>query len=442
MSRWLIVVAVSMVLAAGCGSSVPSLAPAPDATPDEAPRNPTAIAPTAMPDAPAVATAMPDAPTDVPAVATDARFELQAFVAGFERPVFASGAGDGSGRIFVVEQPGRILIVRDGVADAEPLLDIRDRVGSEANEQGLLGLAFHPDFGDNGQFFVNYTDRSGDTVIARYQARGDQADPGSERVLMRIEQPYANHNGGMLAFGPDGYLYIGTGDGGAAYDPQGLGQQRGTLLGKILRIDVDATPGYGIPASNPWRDESGRSEVWATGLRNPWRFSFDRLTGDLYIGDVGQDRFEEINREPADSPGGLNYGWARFEGANCIAEPCDTSDVVAPWLSYERGDGCSVTGGYSYRGAAAPALHGVYVYGDYCTGNIWQVAPGGRPVPQLIVASRHNISSFGEDDQGELLVISHSDGAILRLVPAAVAWYDGARGGAERVGRWGGPPAI
>ena len=424
MPRWFVIMGIWLWFAAGCAGSVPS----PTATPGEAPRAPSVVAPTGAPPAAdreePPAGALPTATND-PAATT---FALVAFADGFERPVFATGSGDGSGRIFVVEQPGRILVVRDGVVDAAPLLDIRERVGSDANERGLLGLAFHPQFRDNGQFFVNYTDRSGDTVIARYAVRGERADPAGEQILLRIGQPYANHNGGMLAFGPDGYLYIGTGDGGAAYDPQGAGQRSDTLLGKILRIDVDAAPGYGIPPGNPWIGRSGRSEVWATGLRNPWRFSFDRLNGDLYIGDVGQDRLEEINREPADSPGGLNYGWARFEGDECIGEPCDADDVVAPWLVYERGDGCSVTGGYSYRGAAAPALHGVYVFGDYCTGRIWQVAPGERPVPQLIIESRRNISSFGEDDQGELLVVSHSDGAVLRLVPDAAAWYDGARG--------------
>jgi len=243
-------------------------------------------------------------------------------IGGLQRPVDLKHAGDG--RLLVVEKQGVIRIVRDDVLLPEFFLDLRDRVGSGASEQGLLGLAFHPRFAENGRLFVNYTDTAGDTVVARYLASGDRADPASEVVLLRIPQPFANHNGGAMAFGPDGYLYIGTGDGGSAGDPQGNGQSLNTLLGKILRLDVDGGEPYGVPEDNPFAG-SGEvyPEIWASGLRNPWRIAFDRPTGDVYIGDVGQNRWEEIDVAPAASAG-LNYGWNVMEGRHCFrSRSCD-----------------------------------------------------------------------------------------------------------------------
>ena len=293
---------------------------------------------------------------------------------GLDRPLFVTHGDDGSGRLFIVERAGTVRILAEGRLVERPFLDIRDRVGSEGSEQGLLGLAFAPDYAHSGRFYVNYTDRRGDTVVARYQVAADPdlADPASERVVLRIDQPAANHNGGMLAFGPDGRLWIGAGDGGGSNDRYGNGQNPGTLLGKMLRLDVTSDPDqpYAIPANNPWlnSDWNGqdvRDEVWAVGLRNPWRYSFDRDTGDLWIADVGQNRYEEINIVPAGSPGGLNFGWPISEGSHCFPEDkvCDLSGLEAPAFDYSHDDGnCSITGGYVYRGTQIPALRGAYLF--------------------------------------------------------------------------------
>ncbi len=248
--------------------------------------------------------------------------ELQLITDGLERPTHAIHAGDGSGRLFVVEKAGRIVIVRDGTLQAAPFLDIRDRVNAIGSEQGLLSVAFPPNYASKGYFYVNYTDSEGDTVVARYRLISadtpDQADPASEQVLLRITQPYGNHNGGQIAFGPDGFLYIGMGDGGAAGDPQNYAQRPGELLGSMLRIDVETNPDeatYLVPPDNPFVDDPDYApETWATGVRNPWRFSFDTATGDMYMADVGQNELEEINVQPASSSGGENYGWRCFEG--------------------------------------------------------------------------------------------------------------------------------
>lgn len=344
---------------------------------------------------------------------------------GLEAPLFVTGAGDGSGRLFVVEQAGRIRIVGDGRPLEAPFLDIVDRVRS-GGEQGLLGLAFHPGFGPaEDRFYVNYTDRAGDTVVAEFRrsADPDRADPTSERVLLRIDQPFANHNGGMLAFGPDGRLYIGTGDGGSAGDPLDAGQRLDTLLGKLLRIDPepDSQAPYGVPADNPFRGVAGaRGEIWALGLRNPWRFAFDRLTGQLWVADVGQRRYEEVNRAPDGLGRGANYGWARMEGRHCYpsGEGCGRPDFVLPVAEYGHDLGCSVTGGYVYRGAASPALAGVYLFGDYCSGRIWGIASGGPTdqAPTLLAESGRTISSFGEDEAGELYLTDLADGSLWRIL--------------------------
>jgi uncharacterized protein (TIGR03437 family) len=343
---------------------------------------------------------------------------LNRLAGGLTLPSDLQHAGDGSGRLFVVQQNGRIQIWRDGALVQRPFLDIASRVLS-GGERGLLGLAFPPGYATRRHFYVNYTDRQGDTVVARYRLTSDPeiADASSEELILRIDQPYSNHNGGQLRFGPDGYLYIGMGDGGSAGDPQNNAQNRSVLLGKLLRLDVEgtATP-YGIPSDNPFAGGSaGRGEIWALGLRNPWRFSFDRDTGDLWIADVGQNRAEEVNFTSAGSRGGENYGWDIMEGLQCYpaSAACSRESLVLPVLEYGRSEGCSVTGGFVYRGRRFPSLRGSYVYGDYCTGRIWGVRrEGERWVNRLLFDSEFAISTFGEDESGEIYVADHGGGAI------------------------------
>lgn len=362
-------------------------------------------------------------PTEAPAPAfpDPESFSWKTVVSGLQKPVDLSGAGDGSGRAFILEQPGRILILKNGELLSTPFLDIRQRVGSSSSEQGLLGIAFHPQYAQNGYFFVNYTDRGGDTVVARFQvsADPDQADAGSERVLLRVEQPYPNHNGGGMAFDNDGYLYISLGDGGSAGDPLGSGQSLQTLLGKLLRIDVNQETGYAIPPDNPFAAGGGLPEIWAYGLRNAWRFSFDRLTGDLYIADVGQNRWEEIDFLPAGAAGGANFGWNYREGSQPYpagGEPPAGLALVDPVWEYGRDQGCSVTGGYVYRGAALPQMQGIYLFGDYCSGKVWGLlhTPGGEWRQKLLFETGLPVSSFGLDDSGEIYLLDHR-GAVLRL---------------------------
>lgn len=350
------------------------------------------------------------------------RVELQRTAGGLDTPVGIANAGDGSGRLFIVEKAGRIRALVGSTFIDAPFLDITDRVGSSANEQGLLGLAFHPNFANNGRFFVNYTNGEGNTVIARFSVGADpaQADPSSEVVLLTVNQPAANHNGGHLAFGPDGYLYVGLGDGGGSGDQFANGQNGGTLLGAMLRLDVDAGQPYGVPASNPFvGDTAVRDEIWAIGLRNPWRYSFDRLTGDLYIGDVGQNRYEEIDFQPGSSDGGENYGWPVMEGVHCFPEnkECGRAGLTLPEKEYDHSQGCSVTGGYVYRGQEFPLLTGIYVFGDYCSGKIWGLAAsddGGWTVAQLAQADLR-LSSFGEDEAGELYLVDMRQGELFKI---------------------------
>jgi glucose/arabinose dehydrogenase len=270
---------------------------------------------------------------------------------------------------------------------------------------GLLGLALHPNFAQNGFFYVNYTGASGDTFISRFTASGDSADPNSEEVLVRVPQPYPNHNGGTLNFGPDGYLYIGLGDGGSGGDPHGNGQSLGTLLGKILRIDVDSAQPYAVPTDNPFGNE-----IWAYGLRNPWRMSFDTATGDLYIGDVGQGDWEEIDFIPAGSPGGQNFGWDHREGTHQF-EGGGPAEMIDPIAEYSHSEsGCSVTGGYVYRGVMTE-WNGVYLYGDYCTGLVWGLIRSGEGWQnQLLFETDFNITSFGQDEHGEVYIITDGGG--------------------------------
>ena len=350
--------------------------------------------------------------------ASSVAIELEPFVEGLEAPLLLTHAGDRSGRAFVVEQGGTIRTIADGEVAPEPFLDISDKTEG-GGEQGLLGLAFHPDFERDGRFFVNYTDLAGDTVVASYRADGPSADPNSEEVLLKIDQPYSNHNGGHLEFGPDGYLYIATGDGGSAGDPQDNGQNRDSLLGKLLRIDVDAAEGYDVPDDNPFADgRDGAPEVWAYGLRNPWRFSFDRATDTLWVGDVGQGELEEINRVPQDAPG-LNFGWNEMEGSRCFeGSDCDTSDKILPITEYGHDQGCSVTGGFVYRGDDFQELQGGYFFADYCSGHIWAIDSEARgPVdPTLLFSSERALSSFGLDEAGELYVTDIGAGEVLRVV--------------------------
>ncbi|KAA3642971.1 MAG: glucose dehydrogenase [Chloroflexi bacterium] len=348
------------------------------------------------------------------------------FVAGdYDKPIDLQHPGDGSGRIFIVEQVGRINIIQFGEKLNTPFLDITGRVNDGGFEQGLLGLAFHPNYADNGYFYVNYTDARGDTVIARFSASDadpNQADPDSELQLLNIEQPFANHNGGGLDFGPDGYLYIGLGDGGSGGDPLNNGQTPSTLLGSLLRLDVDSGERYGIPADNPFVNGGGAAEVWAYGLRNPWRFSFDSLTGELFIADVGQNAWEEIHYLATGEGAGANLGWKFFEGTSFYeGTPPEGLQLINPVAEYPhtespQGNGCSVTGGYVYRGLAWPEWYGVYIYGDFCSGIVWGLMQDadGNWQNEIIFRTPYSISSFGEEESGELFLVDHS-GAIFEL---------------------------
>ena len=325
------------------------------------------------------------------------------------------------------EQRGRIRVVEgDGSLREAPFVDLSGRILA-GGERGLLGVAFHPDFATNGRLFVHYS-RAGDgaTVISELTAAPDHqsASAASERILLTRKQPFANHNGGQIAFGPDGYLYIGLGDGGSEGDPSGQGQSLQTLLAKLLRIDVDAPSGqgrqYAIPADNPYAagglaPGAGLPEIWAYGLRNPWRFSFDRDTGDLYIGDVGGGVREEIDRQPARSAGGQNYGWNIYEGSQCSSR-CDTITPVPPVAEYAHDQGCSIMGGYVYRGANQREMSGTYLFGDYCSGRIWTLPLDGSLVPRLLAETGLRISSFGEGEDGEVYLVDIAGGGVYRVL--------------------------
>jgi glucose/arabinose dehydrogenase len=348
------------------------------------------------------------------------KYQWVKVVDGFQRPLFVTNAGDD--RLFIVEQGGRISIFQDGKLLDEPFLDVSSLVSRSGNEQGLLGLAFHPKYAQNGEFFINYTDVKGDTMVARYHVSKDNpnvAAPNSAKPVIQIDQPYSNHNGGDVVFGPDGYLYIGMGDGGSAGDPQGNGQNPKALLGKILRLDVDNGDPYAAPKDNPYVANSALApEVWAMGLRNPWRFSFDRQTGDLFIADVGQNQWEEVDFQPADSKGGENYGWNIMEGTHNYSGAAVPEGLMMPFAEYSHSEGgCSITGGYVYRGKALPDLNGVYLFADYCSGKIWSSYrdDAGQWQTSLFMQTNYVISSFGEDAAGELYLLDHGNGAVYRL---------------------------
>jgi glucose/arabinose dehydrogenase len=411
------------LLAAACGGGGPA-GPEPT-TPTRGPGTPgSGTQPaTARPSSPSPPVGTPRGTATAEPTTADPsriRLELVEFASGFEDPLYLTHAGDGSGRVYVVEQGGRILVAeRTGTSQGGAFLDIAERV-SAGGERGLLGLAFHPAYGRNGRLFVNYTDRNGDTVVAEFRGTAMRADPASERVLLQIDQPYANHNGGWIGFGPDGYLYIATGDGGSGGDPHNNGQRRDTLLGKLLRIDVDRGSPYSIPADNPFAREAGvRGEIWAYGLRNPWRVSFDRRTGSVFLGDVGQGRFEELDFQAA-GRGGLNYGWNIMEGPECFrADACDRNGLVLPVFAYGRDQGIVITGGYVYRGTRFPLLGGTYVFGDYGSGTIWAApasdAARGRVDPVVMLESGLSLSSFGEDEAGELYATDLAGGGVYRV---------------------------
>jgi len=350
--------------------------------------------------------------------------KLELVVKGLQAPLGLFHAGDGSGRLFIVEQQGTIRIWKNGKLFVRPFLDIRDRVTS-GGEKGLLGLAFHPKFTETRRFFVNYTSLSKGlhTIISEFKVGGnpDVTDKRSERILLTIAQPYANHNGGNIVFGPDGYLYIGMGDGGSANDPHGHGQSLSTLLGKMLRIDVDKRAegkAYGIPTDNPFMGrQKAAPEIWAYGLRNPWRFSFDPVTGLLYAGDVGQNDREEIDILQK----GKNYGWNIMEGTICtpgINPNCNKMGLEQPILDYPRSEGTVVIGGYVYRGSLIPNLCGVYLYADYGNGRIFGLRYDGKTVTdhRILLETHRSITSLGEDEQHELYVVDGA-GEILKIVP-------------------------
>lgn len=351
--------------------------------------------------------------------------EFTPIASGLVSPTTIVHAGDDSDRLFVVEQGGQVRLLRNGVLSPIPFLNITDQVVS-SGEQGLLGLAFPPGYAEKGYFYVDYTRAlDGATVISRFHLSTDPdiADPLSEEVLLVVPQPFTNHNGGQLAFGPDDMLYVALGDGGGGGigDPLGNAQDPSTLLGNLLRLDVEAGALlYQVPPDNPFvADPVARNEIWATGLRNPWRFSFDRLTGDLYIGDVGQGSVEEIDFQAATTVGGANYGWNILEGPDCFnpAEGCVTpSGYVPPVAFYDHTLGCSVTGGFVYRGPGNPDMQGLYFYGDFCSGRIWGLRPVGNSWDnQLITQTTFSISSFGEDEAGRLYLADYTDGTIYRI---------------------------
>jgi glucose/arabinose dehydrogenase len=405
MMRRLFISLLALSIVSCSGSSTPS-----PSTPTIAPEPQTSVPPTTVSDT--------AAPTQIPATSTSSNpttfpdpnaYAWQPITSGLTRPVDLQD--DGSGRLYIIEKPGRIRILENGQLLSTAFLDIDDRVNDSSNEMGLLGLAFHPNYSQNGYFYVNYTGRGGDTFISRFQASGNSADPSSETVLLNIAQPFPNHNGGVVTFGPDGYLYAGLGDGGAQGDPFGNAQNLDVLLGKILRIDVNSGDPYAVPPDNPFGNE-----IMHYGLRNPWRISFDKLTGDLYIADVGQGEWEEIDFVPVGSNGGLNFGWDYYEGNHDYDPQGAAGKYVLPVAEYSHAEGgCSVTGGYVYRGSMME-WNGIYLYGDYCTGFVWGlINSDGGWQSQLLFEPNVRITSFGQDTAGEIYMLSDG-GEVYKLM--------------------------
>ena len=387
-----------------------------------------ALSPARAQDATPASTAVPDEGWDL----AGSGLTFEEVATGLSNPLWITSPPDDA-RLFVLEQTGTIRIIEDGTLLPDPFLDISDRITNQGSEQGLLGLAFHPDYATNGAFYVYYTDTEGSVVVSRFAVTDDPnvADPASEVTQLTQAEPYPNHNGGAVVFGPDGYLYLGLGDGGSAGDPQGNGQDVGTWLGKLLRIDPDPTAAagaeqYTVPEDNPFVGTADAiPEVWAYGLRNPWRISFDMVTGDLWIADVGQDEWEEVDFQPAGSAGGEDYGWSIREGANCFqVEVCKTEGLTDPVVQYNHSEGVSVTGGYVYHGTALPELAGTYLYADYGTGLLWGLRPAGDGVfvASTPIDTGFNITSFGQGNDGEvyMTLFGQDGGSIVRLVSAAL----------------------
>ena len=371
---------------------------------------------------------------------------------GYKKPVFITSYPNNAKLLYIVEQAGLIKIINDGKKLSRPFFDINKRVvnpNRPGDERGLLGFAFHPNHTNNGKFYINYMDNDGNTIISEFSTNSElRANHKSERIILKLKQPYGNHNGGDIQFGPDGYLYISIGDGGKAGDPLNAGQDLSSLFGKIIRIDIEQKP-YGIPKSNPFFGQKGkREEIWAWGLRNVWRFSFDKQTGDKYLADVGQNKWEEVNFEPASSKGGLNYGWRIMEANHCYdpKENCPTEGLIKPIIEYPNDanhpafafriieelsfsetdvEGCSVTGGYVYRGQKIKSMQGQYIFGDYCSGNIWTLkVVNGKAINFKNRTEEINIgggefttyiSSFGQDSDGEIYIIDYN-GGIYKLI--------------------------
>src|SRR6267142_4816756 len=358
----------------------------------------------------------------IPAQAAPPALTLRLVVNGLSSPVEIAHAGDGSGRLFVVQQAGVIKIVKDGAVLATPFLDLTAKVLS-GGERGLLGLAFHPLYRANGKFYVYYTRQTDGTIVVseflRSGASADVADATSERPVLTVAHPAGNHNGGHMAFGPEGYLYIAIGDGGGAGDTSNNAQNPGVRLGKLLRIDVNTAADFAVPPGNPFVGQAGAlPEIWAYGLRNPWKFSFDHTNGDLLIADVGQDRREEVDLEPSGSPGGSNYGWHMWEGTFCFHAPCDSTGRVFPIIEYLHDmatGGFAIVGGYVYRGRKSRALRGYYLYGDNASNHMWAASAAESWTPYRLIDGPGGISSFGEDEAGELYVASLSAGALYAI---------------------------
>lgn len=416
------------ILAVGACSPTPAPSPVPSVSASPVATAVAAATPSPIQSAsavPSAATRSPRAPS--PAASFDpagVKVDVKVAVGRLAAPVDVTNAGDGSGRLFVVEQAGRIRIARDGALVERPFLDISARVAS-GGERGLLGLAFHPQFPADPRFFVDYTDNDGNTVVASFRVSAkdpDAADPGSETILLHIDQPFANHNGGSVNFGPDGMLYVGMGDGGSGGDPQGNGQRLDTLLAKVLRIDVNgADPGkaYAIPPDNPFVGVAGaRPEIWQYGLRNPWRMRFDRATGDLWIGDVGQNAWEEIDVVRAGARG-LDFGWNVMEGFHCYAPAsgCPKTGLTLPVAEYGHDAGCAVIGGVVVRDPSQGRLDGGYLFGDACSDNLWLMDPAGdgKHDPVIVTKLGRTLSSIGEAEDGSVYATSLDHGELLRI---------------------------
>ncbi len=414
--RYLVVsMPLFLLLAAAC--SAPAI-PLPSDTPAHIP----STAPAALPSAEVLTPTIPptDAPASIPTAPNVIEFpdpdgyNWSEVISNLNRPVGLTSAGDSSGRLFIIEQRGRILIFDGEVLLDTPFLDIQGRVGSKGSEQGLLGLAFHPDFESNGFFFVNYTDNSGNTVVSRFVVSSDpdRGNGGSESKVLRIVQPFKNHNGGQISFGPQGYLWIASGDGGGSGDPRENAQKLDNLLGKLLRIDVNQQP-YAVPSDNPFGNE-----IWAYGLRNPWRFTFDPSNGDLYIADVGQNQWEEINYLAADAPAGPNFSWDYLEGSHPYeGSPPVQLEVTDPIWEYDHSLGCSVSGGAVYRGSLSE-WQGIYLYSDFCSGLVWGLlqTPSGEWQNQQLFRVGGRIAAIDQDEAGEVYLVD-LEGSILKLTP-------------------------